>query len=122
MTVAVTDNPMAIAIVTAQKLIHMALLLAGELGTAAGPDVQPEPRYFVPGTQSGRSQQRRDQIASLSSLEARKATFLLALIWICSPVAGLRPSAGSTIPHLQYSEPEDLHPLTLLQVRGDEVD
>src|SRR5579883_1776092 len=32
-----------------------------------------------------------DQIASLSSLEARKATFLLALIWIGWPVAGLRP-------------------------------
>ena len=32
-----------------------------------------------------------DQIAILSSLVARKATFLLALIWIGSPVAGLRP-------------------------------
>src|SRR5437773_1169832 len=30
-------------------------------------------------------------MASLSSLAARKATFLLALIWISSPVAGLRP-------------------------------
>src|SRR5262245_64852376 len=29
--------------------------------------------------------------ASLSSLAARKATFLLALIWFGSPVAGLRP-------------------------------
>ena len=32
-----------------------------------------------------------NQTASLSSLLARKATFLLALIWIGSPVAGLRP-------------------------------
>src|SRR6478752_9973879 len=32
-----------------------------------------------------------DQIAILSSLVTRKATFLLALIWIGSPVAGLRP-------------------------------
>src|SRR5204862_7121416 len=31
------------------------------------------------------------QTASFSSLAARKATFLLALIWISSPVAGLRP-------------------------------
>jgi hypothetical protein len=31
------------------------------------------------------------QIASLSSLAGRKAIFLLALIWIGSPVAGLRP-------------------------------
>jgi hypothetical protein len=31
------------------------------------------------------------QMASLSSFEARKATFLLALIWMASPVAGLRP-------------------------------
>src|SRR5258708_40225767 len=43
--------------------------------------------FFVPdaaGTGNG-------QTASLSSLEARKATFLLALIWIGSPVGGLRP-------------------------------
>src|SRR5271166_5299533 len=33
----------------------------------------------------------RAQIASLSSFAGRNATFLLALIWICSPVAGLRP-------------------------------
>jgi hypothetical protein len=37
------------------------------------------------------SGKRVDQTASLSSLAARKATFLLALIWIASPVAGLRP-------------------------------
>src|SRR5690242_199137 len=38
---------------------------------------------------SGVRTQRCCQIASLSSLEARKATFLLALIWMASPVAGL---------------------------------
>jgi hypothetical protein len=31
------------------------------------------------------------QTASFNSLAARNATFLLALIWIGSPVAGLRP-------------------------------
>src|ERR1700733_1465301 len=35
-----------------------------------------------------------DQIDSLSSLEARNATFLEALILIASPVAGLRPMRG----------------------------
>src|ERR1700692_4766905 len=37
------------------------------------------------------------QIASLSSLEARKATFLLALIWMASPVAGLRPMRAARL-------------------------
>src|SRR6185295_516717 len=37
------------------------------------------------------------QTASLSSLEARKATFLLALIWIGSPVAGLRPMRAARL-------------------------
>src|ERR1700676_2865505 len=32
---------------------------------------------------------------SLSSFAARKATFLLALIWIGSPVAGLRPDRAA---------------------------
>src|SRR5215470_14620537 len=37
------------------------------------------------------------QTASLSSLAARKATFLLALIWIGSPVAGLRPMRAARL-------------------------
>src|ERR1700676_2182614 len=37
------------------------------------------------------------QTASLSSLAARKATFLLALIWIASPVAGLRPMRAARL-------------------------
>ena len=39
---------------------------------------------------SAGSEGKRYQTASLSSLAARKATFLLALIWIGSPVAVLR--------------------------------
>src|SRR5262249_7126125 len=38
-----------------------------------------------------------DQTASLSSLAARNATFLLALIWIGSPVAGLRPMRAARL-------------------------
>ena len=38
-----------------------------------------------------------DQIAILSSLVARKATFLLALILIASPVAGLRPMRAARL-------------------------
>jgi hypothetical protein len=37
------------------------------------------------------------QIASLSSLAARNATFLLALILIGSPVAGLRPMRAARL-------------------------
>src|SRR5215213_9495642 len=39
----------------------------------------------------------RDQTASLSSLAARNATFLLALILIGSPVAGLRPMRAARL-------------------------
>src|SRR5499425_3000642 len=42
-------------------------------------------------TKPGSAEGGNRQIDSLSSLAARKATFLLALIWIGSPVAGLRP-------------------------------
>lgn len=35
------------------------------------------------------------QTASFSSLAGRKATFLLAAIWIVAPVAGLRPVRAS---------------------------
>src|SRR5690242_8601456 len=35
--------------------------------------------------------------ASLSSFAARKATFLLALMWMVSPVAGLRPSRAARL-------------------------
>ena len=40
---------------------------------------------------------QNDQTASFNSLEARKATFLLALIWIGSPVAGLRPMRAARL-------------------------
>ena len=52
-----------------------------------------------------------DQTASLSSLLARKATFLLALIWIGSPVTRIAAHAGNTIPHLQNPKSNDLHAL-----------
>src|SRR4029079_15626610 len=38
-----------------------------------------------------------DQIDSFNSLAARKATFLLALILIASPVAGLRPMRAARL-------------------------
>ena len=50
---------------------------------------------------------------------ARKATFLLALIWIGSPVIGLRPMRAARFTHLQNSKPGELHPLAPLQVLGD---
>ena len=52
---------------------------------------------------------------------ARKATFLLALIWIGSPVAGLRPMRAARFPHLQTSEFGDLHSLAFLQVLSDQT-
>ena len=41
--------------------------------------------------------QPQGQTASLSSLAARNATFLLALILIGSPVAGLRPMRAARL-------------------------
>src|ERR1043166_9385047 len=40
---------------------------------------------------------RRYQTDSLSSLAARKATFLEALIWMGAPVAGLRPMRAARL-------------------------
>jgi hypothetical protein len=48
-------------------------------------------RYFPEGPAKDR------QTDSFNSLEARKATFLLALIWIASPVAGLRPMRAARL-------------------------
>src|SRR6185503_21339883 len=42
-------------------------------------------------------EERVDQIDFLSSLAARNATFLLALILIASPVAGLRPMRAARL-------------------------
>src|SRR5262249_16919938 len=49
------------------------------------------------GKRSARYDRACRQTASLSSLAARKATFLLALIWIGSPVAGLRPMRAARL-------------------------
>ena len=65
---------------------------------------------------------RRDQIAILRSLAARKATFLLALIWIGSPVIGLGPMRAARFPDLQNSKPSDFHPLAFFQVLGNHAD
>ena len=49
---------------------------------------------IAPAADNGVAAGRVDQIASLKPFAARNATFfdaLLALIWISSPVAGLRP-------------------------------
>jgi hypothetical protein len=45
----------------------------------------------------GGSGRKSRQIDSFNSLDARNATFLLALIWICSPVAGLRPMRAARL-------------------------
>jgi hypothetical protein len=59
---------------------------------AAGRELSQLPacRYFPGGSGLG-------QTDSFNSLEARKATFLLALIWIASPVAGLRPMRAARL-------------------------
>ena len=62
------------------------------------------------------------QTASLSSLEARKATFLLALIWIGSPVAGLRPMRAARLRTTQNAETDETNAVALLEVLGDEID
>ena len=49
---------------------------------------------------------------------ARKATFLLALIWMASPVAGLWPMGGA-LADLEDAEPDDADTLALFQVLGD---
>ena len=46
---------------------------------------------------------------------ARKATFLLALIWMASPVAGLWPMGGA-LADLEDAEPDDADTLALFQV------
>jgi hypothetical protein len=43
--------------------------------------------------------------ASLGSLAARNAIFLLALILVASPVAGFRPVLAARFPHLENAEP-----------------
>jgi hypothetical protein len=47
-----------------------------------------------------------DQIAILRPVLARKATFLLALIWIGSPVAGLRPMRAARLRTSRMPRPE----------------
>src|SRR5262245_25503208 len=48
-------------------------------------------------TSTHKPREANGQIASFNSFEARKATFLLALIWIGSPVAGLRPMRAARL-------------------------
>src|SRR6266568_2782483 len=58
-------------------------------------------RYRRPVAGRRQSYQKTDLrnyiTASLSSFAARKATFLLALMWMVSPVAGLRPSRAARL-------------------------
>src|SRR5689334_3395016 len=54
-------------------------------------------RPLWPPTESPNIKLRGYITASLSSLAARKATFLLALMWMVSPVAGLRPSRAARL-------------------------
>jgi hypothetical protein len=59
-------------------------------------------------------ERQRGQTASLRSLAARNATFLLALILMASPVAGLRPMRAARCRTCRMPRP------TLLEVFGDE--
>ena len=59
------------------------------------------------------------QTASLSSLAARKATFLLALIWIGFAGGGVAAHAGGALADLQDAEADDADALALLQVLCD---
>src|SRR5579884_2332130 len=51
----------------------------------------------APATCAPEGRTSSPQIASFNSLDARNATFLLALIWIASPVAGLRPMRAARL-------------------------
>ena len=63
-----------------------------------------------------------NQTASLSSLLARKATFLLALISDRFASRRIATHAGGTIPHLQNPKSNDLHALAHYQVLCDHAD
>jgi hypothetical protein len=54
-------------------------------------------------------------------LAAQKATFLLALIWIASPVAGLRPIRAPRFPDLQDAETRNTDSLALLEMLRDQA-
>jgi hypothetical protein len=60
-----------------------------------------------------------NQIAVFRSLLARKATFFEVLMWIGSPVAGLRPMRAARLRTCRIPSSGDFHPLALLQVLGD---
>ena len=60
------------------------------------------------------------QTDSLSSLAGRKATFLLALIWIGSPVAGLRPMRAARLRTTRMPRPP-MRMRSLLEVLGHQV-
>ena len=61
-------------------------------------------------------------MASFNSLDARKATFLLAPILIASPVAGLRPMRAGRFLTCKYAEPRNSDSFALLQMLGDQTD
>src|SRR6266700_2978271 len=52
---------------------------------------------YCPPTELPETDLRNYITASLSSFAARNATFLLALMWMVSPVAGLRPSRAARL-------------------------
>ena len=64
----------------------------------------------------------RHQTAIFKSLDARKATFLLALIWIASPVAGLRPMRAARFLNLQDAETRNTNSFALLEMLCDFAD
>src|SRR3974377_1431615 len=60
--------------------------------------------------------------AIFKSLAARKATFLLALILIASPVAGLRPMRAARFRTLQDAETGNANSFALLEMLCDGAD
>ncbi len=73
----------------------------------------------IPTMEAGMAQVRKafeaERIRPLPSAPWRrpKATCWLALIWICSPVAGLRPVPGSALADLKDAEADDADALAL---------
>ena len=63
----------------------------------------------------------RPQTAIFKSLAARKATFLLALIWIASPGCRIAPHARRPLPDLQDAETSNTDSLILLEMLRDQA-
>ena len=71
-------------------------------------------------TTNGRKLAERTQLLKID--RALKGVARHALIWIGSPVIGLRPMRAARFPDLQNSKLSDFHPLAFFQVLGNHAD